>query len=201
MILCVARRVFWFTALGFITVVLIGPVLSILGTMLPFALVGALVWLAWSGLRRFAERFRPSVVQEKFVPNRVLPAVGRDARRVFQEGVRQYKDFGPVVCEHIRQARSGAGRILRQGMQHCREVGPALREQGRRMEGKVATWTRAAARIVMEGICGAVVGGLVAWYAVGPTEESVAIGALVGATLGFVLGGPKHEPARKLTAE
>jgi hypothetical protein len=201
MILCAARRVFWFTALGFLTVVLIGPVLSILGTILPFALVGVLVWLAWSGLRRLAERFRPSVVQEKLVPNFVLPAVGRGARRVFQEGVRQCENYGPVVCERVWQAGSGAGQMLRQGMQHCREVGPALREQARRMEGKVATWTRAAARMVVEGTCGAVVGGLVAWYAVGPTEECVAIGALVGAALGFMVGGSKQEPAGKLAAE
>ena len=58
------------------------------------------------------------------------------------------------------------------------------------MEGKVVTWTKAAARMVVEGTCGAVVGGLVAWYAVGPTEEPVAIGALIGATLGFLVGGP-----------
>jgi hypothetical protein len=201
MILCAARRVFWFTALGFLTVVLIGPVLSILGTILPFALVGALVWLAWWGLRRLAERFLPSVVREKLTPTLVLPAVGCGARRVFQEGVRHCKDYGPVVCERVWQAGSGAGRMLRQGMQHCRQVGPALREQGRRIESKVATWTRAAARIVVEGTCGAAVGGLVAWYVVGPTEESVAIGVLVGAALGFVLGGSKHEPARKLAEE
>ncbi len=91
--------------------------------------------------------------------------------------------------------------MLRQGMQHCREVGPALREQGRRMEGKVANWTRAVARMVVEGTCGAVVGGLVAWYAVDPTEEFVAIGALVGALLGLVVGRPKHEPSHRLAAE
>jgi hypothetical protein len=201
MILCAAQRVFWFTALGFLTVVLIGPVLSILGTILPFALLGALVWLAWSGARRLTERFRPSVVREKLVPNRVLSAVSHGARRVFQEGVRQCKDFGPVVLERVWQAGSGAERMLRQGMQQCREAGPALREQGRRMEGKVVAWTRAVARMVVEGTCGAVVGGLVAWYAVDPTAESVAIGALVGAALGFVVGGTKQESARKLAAE
>jgi hypothetical protein len=85
--------------------------------------------------------------------------------------------------------------MLRQGMQHCQEIGPALRERGGRIEGKVATWARAAAWMVVEGTCGAVIGGLVAWYAFGPMEESVAIGALIGATLGFVVGGSKHEPA------
>jgi hypothetical protein len=69
------------------------------------------------------------------------------------------------------------------------------------MEGKVATWARATARMVVEGTCGAVVGGLVAWYAVGTLEESVAIGALIGAILGFVIGGPRNEPAPKLVAE
>ena len=119
MVLCAARRAFWLTALGFLTVVLIGPVLSILGTILPFALVGALVWLAWWSLRHLAERFRPSVVREKLAPNLALPAVGRGARRVFQEGVRQCEDFGPVVCERVWQVGSGAGRMLRQGMQRA----------------------------------------------------------------------------------
>jgi hypothetical protein len=69
------------------------------------------------------------------------------------------------------------------------------------MEGKVANWTRVSARMVVEATCGAVVGGLMAWYTVGPTEECVAIGALIGATLGFLVNGSKHEPAHKLAAE
>ena len=52
-------------------------------------------------------------------------------------------------------------------------------------------------RIGMEMVCGAVVGGLVAWYTVGQTEQAVAAGALIGSALGFVVGGPAREPVRE----
>jgi hypothetical protein len=57
----IVRKVAIFTAVGFLVVFLIGPVLTVLGLILPFALVGFLVWLPirllvqrkeinWSGL-------------------------------------------------------------------------------------------------------------------------------------------------------
>jgi hypothetical protein len=61
----IVRKVGFLTLLGFLIVFLIGPVLTLLGVILPFALVGFLVWLPfrlfvqkrevnWSGLPRRA---------------------------------------------------------------------------------------------------------------------------------------------------
>jgi hypothetical protein len=48
----VARKAALITVLGFLVVVLSGPLLTILGVLLPFALVGLLVWVPY---RLFAE--------------------------------------------------------------------------------------------------------------------------------------------------
>ena len=72
-----------------------------------------------------------------------------------------------------------------------------IREQGRWIGKRLSSWARSATRMVVEMSCGAAVGGLVAWYAVSPAEETVAIGALLGAALGFVVGGPKRHSTRE----
>jgi hypothetical protein len=226
MILLLLRRVLWFTAIGWVTLLLIGPVLTVLGTILPFALLGGVVWLVWSGARRTAERFRLTAVRNKLVENRVLPAVGRGVREVFGQGIRQCKNALPVVCEGAWRAGRGAGKVFHEGLHHCRGAAPAVREhawtvgceagraihgvihhcretapefraRGRRIAEKMAIFLRAATRIGVEMVCGSVVGGLVAWYTVGQTEQAVAIGALIGAALGFVVGGPTREPERE----
>jgi fructose-specific phosphotransferase system IIC component len=61
----------------------------------------------------------------------------------------------------------------------------------------MAVFLRTATRIGVEMVCGSVVGGLVAWYAIGQTEQAIATGALIGAALGFVVGGPAREPVRE----
>jgi hypothetical protein len=61
----VARKVALITVLGFLVVVLSGPVLTMLGVLLPFALVGLLVWVPY---RLFLEARQGG-----------MPAVGRTA--------------------------------------------------------------------------------------------------------------------------
>jgi hypothetical protein len=226
MLFPVFRKVLWFTAIGWVTLLLIGPVLAALGTILPFALVGALVCLAWWGAVRTAERFRLNAVRNKLHVNRVLPAVGRGVREAFAQGMRHCKNVMPAVCDGAWRVGRGAGRVFQEGMHHCREAAPAVRERawsagcgagravceglhqcgeaipalrarGQRVTEKMTRFVRAATRIGVEMVCGSVVGGLVAWYTVGQTEQAIAAGALIGAALGFVVGGPAREPARE----
>jgi hypothetical protein len=201
MFLCAARRVVWFTVLGVLTVVLIGPILSVVGTILPFALIGGGVWLAWWGGVRLANRLRWTTVREQLAQKQVLPAVGRGVRRVVDAGIRQCKDLGPVVCERAWAAGKGAGVMLQKGIHHCREAAPNLRARSGQMREKLARAGQAAARILVEVSCGAVVGALLAWFTIGTTEEVVALGALIGGALGFVVGGPKRQPVRELVTE
>jgi hypothetical protein len=201
MFLCAARRVVWFSVLGLLTVVLIGPVLSVVGTLLPFALIGAAVWLVWWGSERLARRFRLGSVRERLANAEVLPAVGRGAKRAVGEGIRQCKEWGPVVCERAWAAGKGAGAMVRDGIQKCEKAAPQMRARMGRFSETMSRAGRSAVRILVEVGCGASVGALVAWYALGTAEEIVALGALLGGALGFVVGGPKRQPAGELAAE
>jgi uncharacterized membrane protein len=77
------RKVALFTVMGFLVVFLIGPVLTLVGMVLPFALVGFLVWLPyrllvqkqqinWSGLPEKAGRVVRTVLT---VPVRIVATV------------------------------------------------------------------------------------------------------------------------------
>jgi hypothetical protein len=63
-------KLIWWSLLGFAAVVLIGPALAVLGTLLPFALVGAGVWGAYRGVRVLVERRR--TVRGADAPPRVV---------------------------------------------------------------------------------------------------------------------------------
>jgi hypothetical protein len=187
MILLTMRRAFWLTILGVMTVFLIGPVVTVIGAVLPFTLVGALVWGVWWGVRRLVRRIRLQDLRERIIDNDVLPAVARGAGCAVRQGVRQCKLLGPVVRERVRQ-----------GLHHCQEFAPVFRERGQLMGRKAARFARTAARMVVEIACGAAVGGLVAWYTLGSGEQTaIATGALLGGALGFVIGGPKRKPAQE----
>src|SRR5713101_5481319 len=69
----VLRKVFIFTLVGFLVVVLAGPLLTVLGVLLPFALVGFLVWLPFQGFRLWRQGGWPSIRH----------AFGRAVRTVF----------------------------------------------------------------------------------------------------------------------
>jgi hypothetical protein len=205
MFLTVVRRVLWLTLIGWATLLLIGPVLTVVGTILPFALIGGVVWLGWWGINKAAERFHPSRVREKLHADRVMPALGQGARyvgretgRVFQAGIHHCREAAPALRERACAVGCQAGRFVREGVHHCKEVVPALRARSNLLGERMKVFLRATGRMLFEIGCGALVGGLVAWFAVDNTEQTVAIGALVGAALGFVVGGSKREPVREL---
>src|SRR3954452_20991265 len=107
----IMRKAFWFAALGMMTVLLIGPVVAVVGIILPFALIGALVWLVWRGMKRCAKHFCKAAVVEEHGRARVLPVAGHDALQALPQGVR--------------------------------DAGGALRERGRWLGEKMATFAQA----------------------------------------------------------
>jgi hypothetical protein len=184
------RRVFWLTIIGVMTMFLIGPLVTVISAVLPFTLVGALVWGAWWGATRLVRRVRLHDLRERIIDTDVLPAVARGAGRAVRQGVHQCKILGPVVRERVRQ-----------GLHHCQEFAPVFCERGRQMGQKAVRFARTAARMAVEIACGAAVGGLVAWYTLGSGEQTaIATGALLGGALGFVIGGPKQKPAQEQVA-
>jgi hypothetical protein len=101
MLLPALRKLVWFTVLGFATVILIGPVLAVLGTVVPFALVGGLVWLAYQGVRRLVGRGRG---QEKPALPEVLQGARREARRAFAQGIQKCSRWAPAARCRLRAA-------------------------------------------------------------------------------------------------
>src|SRR6516165_4561118 len=71
----ILRKVIIFTLVGFLVVVLSGPVLTLLGVLLPFALVGFLVWIPFQGYRLWRKGGWPSVRQAGAKAVRTVVAV------------------------------------------------------------------------------------------------------------------------------
>jgi hypothetical protein len=163
------RSLCYFAALGLATVVLIGPALAIVGTVLPFALVGVLVWGLWHSMRRLAVRTRWDAVQARLSPRRVLPGVRQRACHTIQWGLHRCQDLGPGIRAHFQGAH--AGLVVR---------------------------GRALGQRLVETVSGGLLGALVAWLAVGAVDETVAVSALAGAVLGALLPGAQPQPTREL---
>jgi hypothetical protein len=92
-------KIAYFTVLGFVVIMLIGPVLGIAGAILPFALVGFAVWLAYRGVQRLVGRFRKE--------GKPIPIELRTPRIVTQ--VREQ------VREKVRDKLVRTGRLQRAG--------------------------------------------------------------------------------------
>src|SRR5437660_7669120 len=74
----IVRKIALFTVVGFLAVFLIGPVLTLVGVILPFALVGFLIWLPFRLL-----------VQRREIHWRGLPEqAGRTLRTILSIPVR-----------------------------------------------------------------------------------------------------------------
>jgi hypothetical protein len=172
------RRVVLWTILGLATVVLIGPIAAVVGTVLPFTLIGVLVWLTARGVQRLVARWRGSPAAEKLAEVRAqLPDVARGARQAVENGIRRCRELGPVVCE-------GAREVVQRGARQCRGVVPAIRDGARRLRAHGRTLWRVATEVV----CGSLAGALLCWYAAG-SGEIVAAGAAAGAALGLLTSG------------
>jgi hypothetical protein len=193
------RRVFWWTVIGLAAVVLIGPVMTVVGTVLPFTLIGGLVWLTARGVRRVAARFRG--VSPPLKPAlQAVPDVIGGAKQAVQDGIRKCKDLAPVVRKQVEDVGRGAKEALGQGVHHCREAMPAVCKGARRLGEGVASRARAAARVLTEVVCGGLAGALIGWYAVGG-EEAIAVGSLAGVALGVVTSIVSRQPAREVAAQ
>src|SRR4051794_6575463 len=68
------RSFVWLSLLGLAVLVLIGPVLAVVGTLLPFALVGLLAWGGYRGVKGLAARLRAG--------QRLPRLVGRDEKPI-----------------------------------------------------------------------------------------------------------------------
>jgi hypothetical protein len=192
------RRVFWWTIIGLITVVTIGPVIAVVGTVVPFTIIGVLVWFAARGVHRLVVRLRGGAA-EKLRLQEVLPQVRRGARLAVEEGIRKCKQVAPVVREGVQVVGRGAAEVLQNGVRHCREAAPAFRERARQVGDRIASRARVVLRVLTEVVSGGLAGALIGWYCFGPAE-AIAVASIAGAGLGLLTGTLSGPSARDLAA-
>jgi hypothetical protein len=198
------RGVAFLTVLGFLTVVLIGPVLTLVACVvgltltaaafvLPFALVGLVVWAAFLAAahdRRtawLALRARVADLGRWFV---AVPLAA--CLRICAWGVGAVRALAPVALPVARRA----GAVARDGV----EAGVVLAGRGVDAAGACLTRTRSAGRFVggvlLEVIGGAAVGTILVCLAdSGPHGKLLALhitaGAIAGACLGLLVGAAR----------
>jgi hypothetical protein len=195
------------TVLGFLTVILIGPVLVLIAGILalfvtlaafilPFALVGVLVWgiyvlaaedrkTAWLGLRR-----QVASLGRWFVGVPVAASV-----RICKWGAGVVRALTPIAVPVARRAAEAA----REGVQK----GVVLAERGAEAAGNLAEKARPAAHfaggVVLEMIGGAAVGTILVCLADSQPRGGVLglhllAGAVGGMFLGLLVGVVRSSP-------
>src|SRR5262245_23341894 len=140
-------RLVYFSAIGVLFLTLIGPVLGILGTLLPFAIIGALVWGADRGVRRL-------VVGKGDASPTVVPVEVSNP---------------PLVVSEVREERPRRGWLARTGRVVLEVLSGAV------VAGAVAaafSWgTPAAAETVVTAV---LVGGAVGFLVGSPSKPDAA---------------------------
>jgi hypothetical protein len=198
----VLRVVAFLTVLGFLTVILIGPLLALVIAVfavvagvvivtLPFALIGLLVWgvLAMSAQDRAAAwqgfRLRAAALGRWLV---VVPFAA--CGRVFAWALGVGRMLAPVALPVARKA----GDVAREGIQH----GVAMAGRGANAAVEVAGKARSTAQrvgsVLLEVVAGAAIGailiclvdshvpgGVLAMHILGGTLAGACLGLLVGA--------------------
>jgi hypothetical protein len=218
----VLSHVIGWTVLGFVVLLVIGPVFAVVGAILPFALVGFLCWAGYRGIRRLTHQAKTGVIDERIQVVREKLAPGGEWNRAARNG--------------IGAARGGVGRVLRLpgslvallatalvrlpvailrlplmilrlpiialgwvGSQVWGVASSVGRFTGRVVTGAFAQG-RFAAVIVLEVFCGIAVGALLGGLAeqrLSLHGDMVLTGAAVGGFLGVLVALSTPEPRRK----
>jgi hypothetical protein len=157
--------------LGLLAVVLVGPVVAVVGVLLPFAVIGLVVLGMHRGIRRLihgrarAEKRRiPLDVKVQLKPQRPPNPAPE-----------------PALCAEPAPA------VLRWS-------------RPRRLLARLRNGVSSAGRTVFEVVCATAVGtllGFLAGWQSGSLEEYTAVGAIAGAFFGVVVSGTKSEPRQR----
>jgi hypothetical protein len=184
------------TVLGFVVLLLIGPVLAILGTILPFALVGFLCWLGFRTIHRLVNKAKAGAFDEHLEVMKAKlaaqQAAREAARQMIDERIQVMKERLASGGTWNRAARGGFGRLLRLPGNLVARVVPAilrvpitllrlpfiaLRWFGRQVWGVVSA-------------VGTAVGRLVSWtFAQGRFATVIMLEVFCGIAVGGLLGG------------
>ncbi len=225
------RTLFFLAALGLAAVVLVGPVAALLsvaisliatvvGMVLPFALIGLALWVPYQVVTRgpraaFADirgrvgsvfghigfllsrcfRFAGWTVRRGLIALHLIrPAARTVTLAAADASFKVYgvaREYGPVVARHCRHAaREGEAMVS------------AAVEESREVCGRTWSWTKFLGGMFLEVVGAAVIGGvLVALASFGHAEvnshvyeESIVAGAAAGAVLGLLVAVARGRP-------
>jgi hypothetical protein len=183
-------RILLLAVLGFMVIVLIGPLVAVMSAvlsvilsvaavvlglalaMLPFALIGLLVWGVYQAAAPGHESARAAFKQR------------------FKDFGRTFGRFTGIVCCRAYQAMrwttingmgclAVAGRGVRRSMQAIRQA--------------AAGRSRTGARLALEMGCGAILATGLCLAMSGGAPEAIPVGILAGSILGGAIGWPKRE--------
>jgi hypothetical protein len=173
----VVRKLCFFTLMGFLALILLGPVIAVVATLLslvltvlllvlPFAVIGYLVWIPYQVLSRDKQAAWNNI---------------RDAGLAFHQAL---VVVPAGICAQV--CRGGA------------RIGRFALEKTRRLK-------KFLAGIATETVCGTLVGGVVGMvgsliHQDNPLEWRVPVGFLLGAIIGALIGLVWTKPAKQPVA-
>jgi hypothetical protein len=176
-----------FAFFGLLTVVLIGPVVGLMGVLLPFAIIGGSVWLLVRGVRRLFTPRRPIEVPAAEEAPAMAAASGSEGK-VWAWGCLHGKALSPEARERLVRAGKRLGEACGRGVAWCRDAGPVMGAHVRAAGEGALTGLRRAARVLGETFYGAAAGGLLAWAVAGWEQWPILGGTLAGGLLGVIVG-------------
>jgi hypothetical protein len=220
----VLSHVIGWTVLGFVVLLVIGPVFAVVGAILPFALVGFLCWAGYRGIRRLTNQTREGVLEERIQVVKEKLAPGGEWNRAARNGIgaargragRLLRLPGALIALLATTLVRLPLAVLRIPLALLRLPFTVLRWVGRqawgaasavgRFTGRVVSGAfvqgRFAAVIMLEVFCGIAVGALLGALAeqrLSLHGDHVLTGAAVGGFLGVLVALSTPEPKRKTT--
>jgi hypothetical protein len=186
------------TALGFIVLLAIGPVLAVVGTLLPFALIGFLTWAVYRGIRWLVGRPAEGPLEKRFPEAKAQ--CFRVLRRTRSASCRAARGLVALVGRPLgfllHLLLGGLRWVGRKVCWVVFRVGAAV--------GRAFSWLLRQGRfvgvIVLEVFCGVVIGAMLGAQLeqrLSLSSDGLVIGAVVGGLLGALVALTTPEPKRR----
>jgi hypothetical protein len=199
------RKMIFLSILGFLIVMLIGPILAVVGVFFAFGVIGFLAWCLYRGFVLVVSGWRHDPLGEREALRNALRGAGQFGRQACAHGLHAGRRAGPAVAAFGRRAVECAVIPVRVGAR----LGRGVADVGYRVGQRAAARARFLAIVLAEGLSGALVGGIVGflvdWQAINEGQHPflnvyTGGGVLIGGVVGVVLAFLWRERAKEIGA-